>query len=1392
MKLTFFLLLLATATIWAFVQVLSTNAERSAQGFFRAGLERREVGRDEAALRDLGLALELAIEDGDAELCADILFERASIYRGRGAADAAIVDLRRVLDEFAPGQLKSLVELSGLLLSEELHDEAMIPVLEVLEQQPKNAGALVSLARIHVDRAERAMEEAFDTIDFVLADAGAAAVKRAATQSAARLPGDPLRVALRHEIDEAIPDAEHRRQTLVFELLDAANADFHAARDALVRSFERAVSPRSLELYMRLLSSAGNLTQAVDFGLAIESLPEAESGVTMPLFAEALAALSRPGIAARVIQSTNTLDNPLPRHFRVAWCEMLYDAAQFRLLADVAGFTRAGAPPGASGAQERDFGAFYEGVARYRLGQYGAAIGMLDRFAGSQPRQPFPGAIGFARRIQAECARELEQLDLERHYVGLAVVADPHGDGAIWLRNAQLQQARSVPSREICHSYAMAIRLLPAQRHLIFPEWVAAGRAAAIEAGQDFDVLRARVRAQDRWFRPDIGVTSFELFQFALDYQAEDTSSGAMACLEELLDRYPGFLPAMEELARVYIRVGRHGDAADQYLGMLEVAGVEDGHIVEALRTLPDRELSPANTRRLMQLDPHRTGLLELARGLLARGDADAAWRGMELAQYDVVGHEGRLVAGHILADLGRWTETLEVLAPVNPGSYLFLEAVALRLEAALETRQREVVEALLDDITRTPNLDPGATFPAADILLQRGDYDSAIRLLEYLDTTAGEQQGEILLRLAIAHVLRGDTEEVDTLFDRADAFREDGGPEIGRLLMAVDQNNWPAVPARVRDLLRTGYQPDPYEAIALAALETNLNEARILCERELEAAPDDPLLFLAHCAIAELGEEQSPLLAEQPFLYSSQTQRFLRGTPAAPRDGRQALAHIFATRHAEWSLWSLSILRRADDKTAGGLWPSLLSAVAFERIENLEAARKQLERLTSSNYPAVPPPWTMLERLELERLGQRNHPQLLELRRRRREALGTDHGGMAEVHLGEAVSLRERGQFPNALRKVREALSLDADLLPARMLLAQVLADLEQDGPAVSAFGRFFAEAPPIDSEPYLEEFLAILERAAASEEISRSAHRNELDSLETLHPASPLVALALAEWELATPDAPRVGVARAYRRLELFREATGGVPIESLHHGATRDWTEFHLRLDPVRAEAFVEAELRALPSDLELWVLLGDTYVAQGRLGDAADHYESIVRMIPHAEAHLKLADLLSVYGSNIGRVRQHLQAAAELSGRATNDPEFLLLDARAGLNALRLTWDEGIEAFATLYRRVQSGKATLPPGRLESIYGTALVHRGLRTDSQLAKSLLAQAAEHTDDPLELERLTVLGHLSAHVNGGQTLPEEDPEEPADGDADDAAEDPAEAEDDAADDASADDSSS
>lgn len=1306
---------------------------------------RVSTGDADGAVRLFERALDRSEQQGDDDLYYTILLERAELFQKRRAFDRARQDFNAAL-ELHPEDKNLLVRLAQIEMTRDAYDEVIATADRILEEVPRHSVALTLRGRALLRQADEQLATLGALFDDELADTPAAEAKAIMSRLSALDEDDPRRIALLHRFDQLSTSLESRPAAEIRDELSAISVLIAEARNNLAESFGGNVTPDATYAFIDILTRAGYLQDAVDFGLAAvaQQGARAHTGLLQHL-ASALDDLQRPVAAAAVMDQAVGDSNSLPVEFLPRWCKILYESERWSALFDMARQMRSRSQNEA-GRLRRAQAGFYMGMSQFNRGHFQPAMQTLGSFASSNIDSPEIRqlkAMAFATRARA--SQQEGDVIAERSALLGSIARDRDLSGAVWERLAELRTERGERWVLVEEDLANALRLQPERYDELFARWEDAGERSLVEQGRDIEVQGRLMRQRNRWL-PEVEAGPYEMYMLGRWYQEQGESKGMLEIGEALIADLPDFLPALELLTATYMARGRDRDWAETVVRRIELSGHASEALLNELALVPEEQRTPALLLRVMRADPRRSGLLRLARGLREAGHSEEAYEALFVAGLPTITDEGRLLAGEILVDLEDWSTAIEALDPVTEDSPYYIESLRLRIAAALGLRQAGTVESIIQEILLVEDFTQADILPIADTLLRRGQWRLALLLLEELDSRLDTRGGPVLMRMGVAHMIGRDHAAASHAFDRAEAFRDDGGPEVGRVLLSVSQGNWSALPGRVRELRRTGFRPEPFADCILSALEERMDEALSRLGDLIAEDPNNPILRMALAAIQDL--EGLPL-TPWPELGSNdlaETGAFLRGSQGRARDPRSALALLMALRWEEWTLWAIAEVRAAGN-SAGQLWPDYLQAEGLKRIGRDELARTRFRTLVEE-HPEFAPGWERLEEIELERLGAYDHAELLALRVERRKALGRREGEEAEEALALSLVERDLGRLEDSLTHARLARQLDPDLLPAITNLGQLLAAAKEFEEAIDVYGEFFDKATIDQSKPFAVEFTELLERAFAEGDLTRNAWHSELERLATHLPRDPVLVLGLAERDLDVREGPAIGLARALQRLDDFRRATQWVPLEELNPGATGEWFRFHLRTDPKRAEAFIEEELTRSPEHLDLWIFLGQAYEAQGRLADAREQYETITSMIPHPDGLMHLGGLVAIFGTDHSLVETSLRRAALLLGVPVESPELEFVRARSLVNSGPRQIDNGIAKLGSLVEALDEGRSDLDSVEVGRRWATSLVHRGEPTDGDAARERLLACRRELDSPTQRDLLLALANMAKNL--------------------------------------------
>ncbi len=1401
MKLTAWILLTAALVVLGAIGgLMLSGAQAEPRDLLESALRRFNGPEQdaEATLGELDMALRAAESSADDELAADILIARGRVLRDVEAYGPARADFERALARYRPGALELELELVSLEEETGELDAALERAMRITERDPTRLEGWTHAGQILTRMSEQRFAELEAVCDANLSDAFAARAVAYARRAAGMDADDPLRVSQLAGLRSLYSPPDQADSLRSLALADQASSASSSARDALVRSFAGELDRDAVRSYLELLWRSGRTQDAVDFGLAVVSQRSVNSS---PLFMERLARVlidaGRPRAACEAIQQHFNRNVQAGQSFYLTWCEALHKSERWKDLAFAASLLRS-----AGDEAHRSIAVFYLGVSRANSNQTEAAEDAFDFYTRNGPVEPFPGALGLAWRSLAASLRTMEQPANENGALLEAVRLAPQADGEAWLRLFHLLQESEPESLSQAELYLTnALCLLPQRTNELMPTWLDVGRRRMRASSMELELLMADQRKAGRiGLSPSAG--PYELFRFAEMHRDAKEPTAAAAGARRMLLNYPGFIPAMDLLGDALREMGDFSGAAQMWIDRLKLAPGDEATLRKLARSPPE-SLSSAQLIELMQIDPENTGRLEVARTLKADKRPHDALAGLNALPLQSLGDAGVMLASELLIEVGKAQEALAMLARLTPQRQRSARAFELSLDAARLSGKDELLLSIIAKPPEVSSLDAATIMQRVDTMLAYGQVAPARALLDFLDAQAETRTRDVMLRRAAVALLNRDPVGAQDELDRAQVFDDGSAVAFGRLLAVLESRIYNRLPIFVRALYSTSFRPTRLQSAILAILDERVDEARYLISEGRRLEPREPNWSLLEASLEVLAGRNPDLSALVDSTGADETLFLLRAGDNQ-RNPRTMYARLLALESPDWRLWAVADFAHLKPTVPGSMWASYLSGRGQASAGMAQDAERTWRTVLRS-WPTFVPAWDALEKARLERLRRFDHVDMVRLRADRRLALGARPGEAAEELLTEAWAREIAGNLTGALESVRASVELDQELAPAWFKLGQLCHRLAEWDSAIAAMRRAARSAEVETASPIVEEFVSVLRdaRAALPERISAESVRADLAELALRFPNDPGVVLAQARAELDQEDiAPAVRVARAYDRLDRFlarldeaaiataaqlkaeRAAALAKPVargkagrnptpravmdmlipsrattlrpakgqrqslDQLRPGSTGAWKDFYQSLEPARAEAFVRSELLRSPGSLELWRMLCEALVAQGRRAEATRLFELMARMVPAGKTHRALADLYAGTGAVPAKVQASIAAAVLVEGRTAPDVDLLFLLARE-LTSTPQGMTQGLQVLEGLWQQRDAAIGRIKDLDIGQLYGTALVQRADPADRQLASSLLNEvSAAITNDRARKNLVDALALLAAQI--------------------------------------------
>jgi hypothetical protein len=1345
------LALLATFAVGRLLDRARTQRPRELLATAQARLE--AVPPDyERALYELNLALDQLGPGEDLELEQQLLEARAGTQERRGIRQAAMRDFRRLLEMQPENEEQLRQRLARLQLDERQHEGLSQTLDPILQKTPWHSGVKLLLGLSAMRRGSELERPLLESLSLSLPPRLFKEAEAIARRARSEDPAAPERGALLAEFKAVLePELGSLSADRVAEL-ERIGEHVAEARGLFTEALLGYAHAEAAWMLAGIFLDAGRAELAAELLLAANLQPQVLASLpAQQVLARALRRMGRPQSANQIIDRSfpAQINESLVSEFLPEWGQILYESKDWRRLQVIA--RRIGVIYGFQPAAQaqRDAGNFYAGVAYHALERYADAEAALSAFARPEAQEPHPGALAEAYRTLADVYRQqgLSGAELANLQSGLELEGERWPEA--WLRVADLLHERPSEQRSSLTALARALSLDPGRESSELQRFEAWGRAHLASSGLDPELLRELLARQGRAFPADSDDLYLLLALARLNVQLGQ-SHAAHLCLDQIETLVPAFGPALDLRAEQYQLEGLEERRIEALLRRV----ARPGHPEAAMRALrqarAEGRLDERQRLTLLELDGAVSGVLTFARQALDRGRADLALRGLQpalAAAPAALGAEGLCLAAEAELALGQAGRVEARLASIGPQDPLAVRALGLRLSAALDLEQADALLPLIDSSVETGRIAERDAIELVDDLLERGLLVPARRLLDNLDADPRTRSADTTLRLAVAALLAGQGGPSAEAWDRTEAWFEDGTPALGRVLLAIQTAGWRSLPERVREARSALPEGDAFTAAILAALEERLDEALALAQAGEREAPQEPVWTLLRLAIQSLRAE--PLTPPASFGAEArlETQALLRGGGERRRDPRQTLLVLLCLERPVFQFLSRDLLRRASPEAP--LWSGFLEARRLLARGERRAALEKVSALTLA-FPGFGPAWDLAEQLLAEELEQVDHPELLALRARRAAQApaepGNDGPRSAAELISTALARSNAGAADEALQWCQRAIQRFPEDASARWFYAQLLASADSHEAALNQATTFAELASAQALGWHLTELLDLFWEAYSRGALSAAGLLVELDALALRLPEDPLVALAQARYELLThPENRRIGVERAWNRLEKFRAASGDVPLDSLRRGATQAWLGLYETYAPELGERLVRAELARRPEDLDLWLMLGRCFEAQNEPTRALEHYEALRRMLPDTRAIARICELLAELGTDHARLERELSQWSSLDRLSPEAPRPRFLRGKSLVVGRQGVAIEGLELLSGLWDQRQQIASVVAGADLGLVYGSALLRRGDRADRERIRSVFEASLELEQDALRRDLLRALLNLS-----------------------------------------------
>ena len=560
-RLRWFLLLLALATVFAAWRVWWVAENRSAESLLRSAEARldQNVTDHDAALNELELALKLAREAGDRDLAESALRRRAQVNLQRSRLVLTLNDCDALLEGYSPGDafVLDMAARSAFGLGE--YQRAADYAQELVEVRSDEPRAFDLLAKLHRALAEEALldiqERLKSGLPTRLVDAGLRSARRAAALPA----NDPHARAAFEELDALSRDEEGVVANRA--LTERARAHLVAAREAWIGSLSVGRTGEAIEGLQELLARGGLLEEVVTLGTNALRRPHFPgAGGVLVRTALAQAELNREDDALRLISEVQRIrpkaldPAALADANLIDWLVLAHDLELWRELEQGASEAQGRRRLLRNDKQLRTTLSYLRGVALLEQKRTQAAMLLLSRagrYVSDEELVEGEQVLSWTARSIAE--RRMGQREEERRSIfevtRARAVPEPDGGRAARAYGEALERQSQLSERAgrfelALDQLAQATAYLPDRRLELEGRWRRLGEQALESSGYTLQQYRQLYSIQSR-AQPGTNLNSWATVELANNALANRQPAQAITVIRRRLGDLPYFAPLL-------------------------------------------------------------------------------------------------------------------------------------------------------------------------------------------------------------------------------------------------------------------------------------------------------------------------------------------------------------------------------------------------------------------------------------------------------------------------------------------------------------------------------------------------------------------------------------------------------------------------------------------------------------------------------------------------------------------------------------------------------------------------------------------------------------------------------------------------------------------------------
>ncbi|MCH2107549.1 MAG: hypothetical protein MK291_13015, partial [Planctomycetes bacterium] len=493
----------------------------------------------------------------------------------------------------------------------------------------------------------------------------------------------------------------------------------------------------------------------------------------------------------------------------------------------------------------------------------------------------------------------------------------------------------------------------------------------------------------------------------------------------------------------------------------------------------------------------------------------------------------------------------------------------------------------------------------------------------------------------------------------------------------------------------------------------------------------------------------------EQPVELASpealaQAKQLLQGSKGDARQPAAVLGVLLAAQTGYYAPYSLEQLNSytEGERTA---WDSYLIAKTLDKGGETLRARNALWDWVQPDSDYFGPAWDLFETLEFKRIGHFDHAAFDALRINKARSLAQHSRDATSASIARCYHNLDGGKAEAAVEDARSAHKADPEAFETNAALALALLESEKSAASFNFWVKACEAAPDAHRARMVTGALKSMERSAeaAGAEILPSVQSGALQTLSSFATDDPRIPLAIARLDLMeNAENPALGVARAFRRLDIFLRSIGETGLADLHAGTELDWLQFYLRYGPEQALDLCRDQMERSPGAKSLWLGEVQALRALGRYEEALAAAKEVLKMAPSAPLYEEIALCLQASGSSANQVEEQLRNAQRLGDKLSLNAKLTRAKSLLAVKGER-TAGQAISVLAKVWDGENKGPLNHTNSEIGLLISEGLMKRAMNRDFVQAIQLLESVQSRGAGPYDRSLASALRGLCAQMN-------------------------------------------